>query len=148
MRKFNPEKELEILRMYREGRTQKQIADELNTYNTSIRRVLIRNGIIPKGNDKQQSGSTLRFYICGKSVVFIKQIETFLVKNGYSPRVTYIHDLWYVNLYRVEDVIRIGEQLYNNAHIFCRRKYERWLAFYENRRANGVNSGEEMAIQS
>lgn len=54
MRKFNPEKELEILRMYREGRTQKQIADELNTYNTSIRRVLIRNGIIPKGNDKQQ----------------------------------------------------------------------------------------------
>lgn len=79
---------------------------ELNTYNTSIRRVLIRNGIIPKGNE------------------------------------------WYVNLYRVEDVIRIGEQLYNNAHIFCRRKYERWLAFYENRRANGVNSGEEMAIQS
>lgn len=54
MRKFNPEKELEILRMYREGRTQKQIADELSTYNTSIRRVLIRNGIIPKGNDKQQ----------------------------------------------------------------------------------------------
>jgi len=46
------------------------------------------------------------------------------------------------------DVIRIGEQLYKNAHIFCKRKYERWLAFYENRRANGVNSGEEMAIQS
>lgn len=271
MRRFNPEKESEILRMYRGGMTQKQIADELGTYNTSIRRVLIRNGITPKGNDKQQrlckhnpfrkgdeysdyflgllmtdgniddrhrirlslnekdgyliqeflnwaspkskltktlqklnnsymwsasitnedayeylikrgnfhnksfeaklytpinytilrgifdgdggyaitnNGSTLRFYICGKSATFIKQIEAFLIKNGYSPRVTYIHDLWYVNLYRVEDVIGIGEQLYNNAHIFCRRKYERWLAFYESRRANGVNSGEETAIQS
>lgn len=271
MRRFNSEKELEILRMYRGGMTQKQIADELGTYNTSIRRVLIRNGITPKGNDKQQrlckhnpfkkndeysdyflgllmtdgnidgryrirlslnerdgylvqeflnwaspkskltktlqklnnsymwsasitnedayeylikrgnfhnksfeaklytpinytilrgifdgdggysftnNGSTLRFYICGKSVIFIKQIEMFLMKNGYFPKVTYIHNLWYINLYRIEDVIRIGEQLYNNAHIFCKRKHERWLAFYENRRANGVNSGEEMAIQS
>ncbi len=43
--------------------------------------------------------------------------------------------------------MRIGNELYKNAHIFCKRKYERWLAFYENRKANGVNSGKKMAIQ-
>ena len=28
-----------------------------------------------------------------------------------------------------------------------RKEYEKWLAFYESKRANGVNSGKEMAIQ-
>lgn len=271
MRKFSPEKELEIIRKYREGMTQKQIADEYGTFNTSIRRVLIRNGIIPKGNDKQQrlckhnpfkrndeysdyffgllitdgniekerhrinlslnerdgyiieefikwsspktkitkihqklndsymwnatitneeayewlirrgnfhnksyeaklyiplnynilrgiidgdggitftnNSNTLRIFICGKSFPFIQQIERFLIKEGYTPKVTYSHGLWYVNLYRIKEVLKFGEQLYKNAHIFCKRKYERWLAFYESRKANGVNSGKGMATQ-
>lgn len=269
MRRFSPEKESEIIRKYREGMTQKQIADEYGTFNTSIRRVLIRNGIVPKGNDKQQrlckhnpfkkndeysdyffgmlmtdgniddrhrirlslnerdgyiieelvkwaspkskiskthqklndsymwsasitneeayewlvrrgnftnksyeakvyipinynilrgvfdgdggysnTKNTLRFFVCGKSYAFIKQIENFLIKEGYRPKITYCHGLWYVNLYRFKEVLRLGRQLYKNAHIFCKRKYERWLAFYESRKANGVNSGEEKAIQS
>ena len=271
MRRFSPEKELEIIRKYREGMTQKQIADEYGTFNTSIRRVLIRNGIVPKGNDKQQrlckhnpfkkndeysdyffgllitdgniddrhrirlslnerdgyiiedfirwaspkskiskthqklndsymwsasitneeayewlirrgnftnksyeaklyiplnyhilrgifdgdggvaetnNKSTLRFYVCGKSYPFIQQIAGFLVKEGYTPTVICQHGLWYVNLYRYKEVLEFGKQLYKNAHIFCKRKYERWLAFYESRKANGVNSGEEKAIQS
>ena len=49
-------------------------------------------------------------------------------------------------LAKIDEVLRLGQLLYNNAHIFCKRKYERWLAFYESRRANGVNSGNEMAI--
>ena len=54
MKKFSLEKESEIIKKYRNGMTQKQIADEYGTFNTSIRRVLIRNGIVPKGNNKQQ----------------------------------------------------------------------------------------------
>lgn len=54
MRKFNQQKEQEILLMYREGKTQKEIAEYFGTFNTSIRRVLFRNNIIPKGNDIQQ----------------------------------------------------------------------------------------------
>lgn len=271
MRKFNPEKELEIIKKYRGGMTQKQIADEYRTFNTSIRRVLIRNGIVPKGNNKQQrlckhnpfkrndeysnyffgllmtdgnidnrhrirlslnekdgyiieefikwaspksrisktlqklnnsymwsvsitneeayewlirrgnfinksyeakvyipinynilrgildgdggiaktnNKSTLRFYICGKSYPFIQQIAKFLIKEGYNPTITCQRKLWYVNLYRCVEVLKFGKQLYKNAHIFCKRKYERWLAFYESRKANGVNSGKEKAIQS
>lgn len=270
MKRFSPEKEFEIIRKYREGMTQKQIADEYGTFNTSIRRVLIRNGIVPKGNDRQQrlckhnpfkrndeyseyffgmlmtdgnieknrhrinlslnerdgyiieefikwaspkskitrihqklnnsymwsatitneeayewlirkgnfinksyeaklyipitynilrgifdgdggyanTKNTLRFFICGKSFTFIQQIEKFLVREGYRPKITYYRGLWYINLYRYKEVLRLGEQLYKNAHIFCKRKYERWLAFCENRKANGVNSGEEKAIQS
>lgn len=272
MKKFSLEKELEIIRKYRGGMTQKQIADEYETFNTSIRRVLIRNGIVPKGNDKQHrlckhnpfkrndeysdyffgmlitdgniergrhrinlslnekdgylieefvkwaspkskitkihqklnnsymwsatitneeayewltrrgnfinksyeaklyiplnyhilrgildgdggvvntnNKSTLRLFICGKSYPFIQQIEKFLIKEGYNPKVNCQRGLWYVNLYRYKEVLKLGKQLYKNAHIFCRRKYEKWLAFYENRKANGVNSGEEMAIQS
>ena len=269
MRKFSKEKELEIIRKYREGMTQKQIADELNTFNTSIRRVLVRNGITPKGNDKQQrlckhnpfkrndeysdyylgllitdgniddrhrirlslnekdgyiieefinwaspnskitktlqklnnsymwsasitnnesyewlirrgnfinksfeaklyiplnyhilrgifdgdggfnelNNNRLRLFICGNSLNLIKQIEHFLIKEGFTPKVTNNHGVWYVNLYRISEVIRFGKLLYNNAHIFIKRKYEKWLAFYESRKANGVNSGKEMAIQ-
>ena len=271
MRRFSPEKELEIIRKYREGMTQKQIADEYGTFNTSIRRVLIRNGIVPKGNDKQQrlckhnpfkkndeysdyffgllitdgnieknrhrinlslnerdgylieefvkwaspktkitkihqklndsymwsvtitneeayewlirrgnftnksyeaklyiplnyhilrgildgdggvvntnNKSTLRLFICGKSYPFIQQIKGFLIREGYSPKVNCQHGLWYVHLYRCEEVLRLGEQLYKDARIFCKRKYERWLAFYESRKANGVNSGKGMATQ-
>ena len=40
------------------------------------------------------------------------------------------------------------DYMYKNAHIFCKRKYERWLAFYESRRAYTLNSGKEMALQS
>lgn len=37
--------------------------------------------------------------------------------------------------------------MYNNAHIYLKRKYERWLTFYENKRDKyTLNSGKEMAI--
>ena len=54
MKKFNQQKEQKILSMYKQGKTQKEIAEYFGTFNTSIRRVLLRNNIIPKGNDIQQ----------------------------------------------------------------------------------------------
>lgn len=43
--KFSEEKEKFIISEYLAGRNQNEIAKELNTYNTSIRRVLLRNNI-------------------------------------------------------------------------------------------------------
>lgn len=40
--------EIEIVKLYKQGKTQQEIATLYNTYNTSIRRVLLRNNIIPR----------------------------------------------------------------------------------------------------
>ena len=45
--KFSQEKEQYIISEYLSGKNPKQIGKLLNTYNTSIRRVLLRNNIIP-----------------------------------------------------------------------------------------------------
>jgi len=52
--KFNREKELKIISMYESGKTQKEIALYFNTWNTSIRRVLLRNNIDIRGNSEIQ----------------------------------------------------------------------------------------------
>lgn len=256
MKKFNQEKEQKILSMYREGKTQKEIADYFNTYNTSIRRVLLRNGIIPKGNDIQQrlckhnpfkkndeysnyflgllltdgnidkrgrirlslnsndesliisfrnwvspkskitrtlqklnnsyissvsftnkesleylskvgnfvnksfqaklyipinyhilrgildgdggfyrqNKKGLKIQICGKSENLMDQIVSFLKKEGFHPfkrRTT--RGLIEVGLCRYTEVLKCGEAIYNSASIFMKRKYEKWLSFYESR---------------
>ena len=96
----------------------------------------------------------LDFFICGKSLVFINQIKYFLEKNGFKPllkeRVNSLgNSLYYIYIYKIKEVIKLGELMYNNAHIFLKRKYEKWLSFYENKSYKyTLNSGKEMAIQS
>lgn len=51
MTKYN---EKYIIEQYLEGRTQKSIAIELDTYNTTIRRILKRNNISIRGNSEAQ----------------------------------------------------------------------------------------------
>lgn len=271
MRKFSEEKELEIINLYKRGYTQKEIAAIYKTFNTSIRRVLVRNNIRIRGISKQnrlckhnpfkrhdewseyyigllltdgnidyisnrkrirlslnerdgyliqkfrekaapkasitktlqkinnsyiwnisitnteaveflerignfrnksfnaklyipityhilrgiidgdggfyqQNKNAVKLSICGKSLIFMQQIERFLIKEGYTPKLFEYRNLYYIQIIKIAEVLKIGQLLYNNAHIFCKRKYERWLAFYENRKANGVNSGNKMAI--
>jgi len=43
--KYSKEKVDYIIQQYKLGLNQKQIADKLNTYNTTIRRILMQNGI-------------------------------------------------------------------------------------------------------
>ena len=94
----------------------------------------------------------LDFFICGKSKVFMQQIIMFLTKNGFNPHLRerkngQSRGLFYVEIYKIAEVLKLGKLMYNNAHIFLHRKYEKWLAFYESRRAITLNSGKEMAIQ-
>lgn len=53
--KFSKEKEESIISDYQKGFNTVEIAKKWNTYNTSIRRVLIRNGITPRTNKEVQS---------------------------------------------------------------------------------------------
>lgn len=279
MTKFSKEKEEAIIKLYKQGKTQKEIGKMFNTFNTSIRRVLLRNGVILRGNDKVRrlckhnpfkkndeyseyflgllltdgcisSNATknsksinlslterdgyiveifrnwaspnskiskvlqkinnsymysfnftnreveewlsrkgnfknksneckiytpitwnilrgifdgdggfhpncnhLDFFICGKSLIFLNQIKMFLEKYGFTPYIRKRNNgqsnvLFYLEIYKINEVLKLGELMYSNAHIFIKRKYEKWLAFYESRRANTLNSGKEMAIQS
>lgn len=100
------------------------------------------------GGFRKSNETGLSFFICGKSEVFINQIKEFLVRGGFRPRIECRTNLYYVWIHRQDEVINLGLKLYNNAHVFLHRKHDKWLAFYESRRANGVNSGKEMAIQS
>ena len=278
MTKFSKEKEEAIIKLYKRGKSQKEIGIMFNTFNTSIRRVLVRNNILLRGNDKIQrlckhnpfkrndeyseyflgllltdgcisSNITktsksinlslsevdgyiveafrdwaspnskvskvlqkrnnsymysfnftnieteewlnrkgnfknksyeckiytpitwhilrgifdgdggfhpncghLDFFICGKSKVFLEQIKMFLEKHKFHPYLRerkneQDNNLFYLEIFRIEDVLKLGRYMYSNAHIFIKRKYEKWLAFYESRRAYTLNSGKEMAIQ-
>ena len=112
----------------------------------------ILRGIFDGDGGFHSNSGHLDFFICGKSLVFMKQIKFFLDKNGFS---TYLKEknnsngnsLYYIEIYKIQDVLRLGELMYNNAHIFIKRKYEKWLAFYESRSAYTLNSGKEMVIQ-
>ena len=53
--KFTTEEVKDIVDLYNKGCTQKEIASLFNTYNTSIRRILLRNNIKIRGNDIIQS---------------------------------------------------------------------------------------------
>lgn len=256
MRKFNCQKEQEILSMYKEGRTQNEIAKYFGTFNTSIRRVLLRNNIIPRGNDVQQrlckhnpfkkgdefsdyflgllltDGNIdfrsrirlslnssdeyliekfrdwaspkskitralqklnnsymsvvsftnkealeyltkrgnfinksfeaklyipmnyhifrgildgdggfyrqnqvgLKMQVCGKSNNLMTQVYNFLEREGFSTfKRKDKRGLITVSLYRQEEVLNFGKQVYTCAHIFMQRKYDKWLSFYESK---------------
>lgn len=283
VRRFSEEKDNEIIELYKKGMTQKEIAIKYNTFNTSIRRVLLRNNIIPRssskvnryckhnpfksykrhdemteyflgllltdgcvtkeknnlrvpninlsltasdddiikkfrdwacpkrkisyiyqkinnsymasvsitneeavewlnrhGNFKNKSFRAkiycpltwqilrgifdgdggwkdanyhqgLHFFICGLSKDFMYQIYNFLKKHNINAHIKFVNpDKWHKNgLYYVEvctysDVIKIGLNMYSNAHIYLKRKYEKWLTFYESRRDKyTLNSGND-----
>ena len=95
--------------------------------------------------------NSIDFFVCGASKPFIEQIYIFLNKNNIRASMYESNNsknkLYYVGVYRNEDVEKLCQLMYNNAHIYIKRKYDKWLAFYESRRANGVNSGNERAFQ-
>lgn len=86
--------------------------------------------------------------VCSKSKDFINQIAYFYQKEGYGYFINQRKDgLYYIHVDSKEDLLRLGYNLYHDAHIFLKRKYERWSHFAEMQRQNNtLNSGNEMAI--
>ena len=109
----------------------------------------ILRGILDGDGGFYFSNSSKRAFICGASKEFITQIHNFFTKNNI---ISYIHyypnrNLYYVYVYKTNDIIKLGKLMYDNAHIYLKRKYAKWLAFYESKKAKDLNSGKEMAIQ-
>ena len=74
----------------------------------------------------------LGFFVCGKSLVFMNQIRLFLNKHGFVPYLRLRNNssgnsLYYLEIYKVADVLRLGELMYDNAHIYLKRKC--WILF-------------------
>lgn len=93
----------------------------------------------------------ISFFICGASKVFMNQIIYFLEKYNFHPKLRIClrnnNEFYYVEIYKQNDIKNLGNYLYKNAHIFIKRKYEKWLGFYENKSyKDTLNSGKEMAI--
>lgn len=93
----------------------------------------------------------LHFFVCGLSKDFMYQVYNFLQKNNLNVHIRFVEpDKWHKNgLYYVEicsyvDAIKVGLNMYSNAHIYLKRKYDKWLTFYESRRDKyTLNSGKE-----
>lgn len=94
------------------------------------------------------NGKSIRISICSKSRDFINQIAYFYQKESYSYFISQRKDgLYYIHIDSKKDLLRLGCNLYHNAHIFLKRKYERWSHFAEMQlKNNTLNSGNEMAI--
>ena len=115
----------------------------------------ILRGIFDGDGGFHKTKSGLQFFICGLSECFMYQIYYFLQKNGINSKIRFTspdkwhkNGLYYIEVYKQADVIKIGLNMYSNAHIFINRKYERWLTFYESKKDKySLNSGKEMAIQ-
>lgn len=81
------------------------------------------------------------FIICGASKVFLTQIFNFLKKENFDVKfVQKTLDKWHkqqmyeIRLYKQDQVMNLFNKLYSNAHVFLKRKYMKWLDFYESRR--------------
>lgn len=81
------------------------------------------------------------FIICSASKVFLTQIFNFLKKENFDVKfVKKTLDKWHkqqmyeIRLYKQDQVIKLFNKLYSNAHVFLKRKYMKWLDFYESKR--------------
>lgn len=81
-------------------------------------------------------GATLLWGVCGKSLVFMEKIkeylhslgiESFLAKRK-KPNNNY---LYHLEVQKTVDVIKIASLMYNGAHIYLVRKYEKGHLFAE-----------------
>lgn len=70
------------------------------------------------GGFRLLANTRLSFFVCGKSKVFIEQIQRFLLKEGFNPKFCITKGLYYIALYKQMEILLLGMKLYDNAHIF------------------------------
>lgn len=109
----------------------------------------ILRGIFDGDGGFHTSCKHLDFFICGASKTFMEQVYSFLEENGFNPhlRTTLRNskEFYYVEIYKINEVIKLGQLMYNNASIYLQRKYDKWLGFYESKsNKQTLNSGKEV----
>lgn len=98
----------------------------------------ILRGIFDGDGGFHINGKHLDFFICSASKIFINQIANFLESEGFEPHIRVSKrsnsDFFYVELYKIQDVIKLGKLMYDNASIYLQRKYDKWFSFYESKK--------------
>lgn len=81
-------------------------------------------------------GHTMTWGVCSRSEIFLLKIKDYLLSEGIIP---YLRKsprpnnscLYYLEVSKTIDVVRIANLMYNEAHIYLMRKYEKWHLFAE-----------------
>lgn len=108
----------------------------------------ILRGIFDGDGGFHLNSKHLDFFVCGASKIFMEQICSFLENNGFDPHLRTTKrnnkEFYYVEIYKISEVIRLGKLMYNNASIYLTRKYDKWLSFYESKsNKQTLNSGKD-----
>lgn len=82
------------------------------------------------------NGNTMQWGICGKSLIFLQKIKEYLHSLGIEsflnkrkkPNNNY---LYHLEIQKTVDVVKIANLMYNEAHIYLMRKYEKGHLFAE-----------------
>lgn len=82
------------------------------------------------------NGHTMLWGVCGKSRVFLEKIQKYLLENGIMPQLykrEKVGDnyLYYLEISKTVDIVRVANLMYKDAHIFLIRKYDKWHLFEE-----------------
>lgn len=81
-------------------------------------------------------GSTIQWGVCGKSLVFLQKIQDYLqsfdIKSFLRKRKN-SNDSWiyYLEVQKTVDVLKIADLMYSEAHIYLTRKYDKGHLFVE-----------------
>lgn len=84
---------------------------------------------------RTNNGNTIQWGICGKSYIFLYRIYLYLqgksINSYIRKRNTNTGYLYYLEVYRTVDVIKVANLMYKEAHIYLLRKYDKWHLFEE-----------------
>lgn len=81
-------------------------------------------------------GNTKAWGICGKSLTFIQKIQYYLKENNISSQLSKRKKpnnsfLYYLEITKTIEVLKVCNLMYNEAHIYLKRKYDEGYLFVE-----------------
>lgn len=98
------------------------------------------------------NGNTLVWGVCGRSLIFIKKIQSYLEENNitsrlykYKKKKSNNNYLYYLEVGKTIDVLKIANLMYSEAHIYLQRKYDIGHLFVETLREKCVKFKEGIA---
>lgn len=96
------------------------------------------------------NGNTKAWGICGKSLIFMQKIQSYLDKNGIKAYLSKRKKanngfLYYLEITKTIDVLKVCNLMYNEAYIFLQRKYDEGHLFVETLREKCVKFKEGVA---
>lgn len=84
----------------------------------------------------KNKGTTLVWGVCGKSLVFLEKIQKYLYTLDIKSYIRKVHRanntyLYYMEVFKTVDVLKIISLMYKEAHIYLKRKYVKGHLFVE-----------------